>query len=259
MRIIYFLTIAVASLFLIPMNLSADQVRDADSLWNQGVELYNAGKWSEAADAFLEIESMGVESAGLCYNIGNCYFRQDDALGKAILYYERSLKLDPSFDDARFNLSMAQAATLDNIESIPPFVLVTWLRGLMDCLDSNSWAVISLILFVVTAVLLLLFRFGFSLTLRKVSFFTMLITLIFALSSLGFSVASGRDAQSHDEAVVTARDCSVKSAPSQMEKTLFILHEGTKVSVLDNVGQWERVKLGDGREGWVMTDYIETI
>ena len=76
MRIIYFLTIAVASLFLIPVNLSADQVRDADSLWNQGVELYNAGKWSEAADAFLEIESMGVESAGLYYNIGNCYFRQ---------------------------------------------------------------------------------------------------------------------------------------------------------------------------------------
>ena len=252
MRIIYFLTIAVASLFLIPVNLSADQVRDADSLWNQGVELYNAGKWSEAADAFLELESMGVESAGLYYNIGNCYFRQENALGKAILYYERSLKLDPSFEDARFNLSMAQAATLDN-------VLFTWLRGLMDCFNSNSWAVLSLILFVLTAVLLLLFRFGFSLSLRKVSFFASLITLIFALISFGFSVASGRDAQSHDEAVVTARDCSVKSAPSQIEKTLFILHEGTKVSVLDNVGQWERVKLGDGREGWVMTDYIEII
>ena len=259
MRRVYFLTIVVASVFLIPLNLSANEVRNADSLWNQGVELYNAGEWSAAADAFLDIESMGMESASLYYNIGNCYFRQEGTLGKAILYYERSLKLDPSFEDARFNLSMAQTATLDRIETVPPFILVTWLHGLMDCLNSNSWAVISLILFVVTAVLLLLFRFGFSLALRKVSFFASLITFIFALTSLGFSVASGRYALSHDESVVTARDCSVKSAPSQMEKTLFIIHEGTKVSVLDKVGQWERIKLGDGREGWVMTDYIETI
>ena len=63
-----------------------------------------------------------------------------------------------------------------------------------------------------------------------------------------------------DSAIVMRPVVSVKSSPSaEASQDLFVLHEGTKVKVLDTVGRWNNVELADGRQGWIRTDEITVI
>ena len=63
-----------------------------------------------------------------------------------------------------------------------------------------------------------------------------------------------------DSAIVMRPVVSVKSSPSaESSQDLFILHEGTKVQMLDQVGSWTNIELADGRQGWIRTSDIEAI
>ena len=113
---------------------------DVDSLWTRAVEDYTDGRYEAALEGFTSIEEQGFVSADLFYNIGNCYYRLDHYLGKAILYYERALKYDPSYEDAAVNLGIARQYTLDRIDSVPEFILLTWIKALRDAVPSDGWA-----------------------------------------------------------------------------------------------------------------------
>ena len=243
--------LSVASLGLFAQN--------ADSLWRDAVNAYTGGNYEVALRSFSQLESEGYASARLYYNVGNCYYKMGDYLGKAILYYERALLMDPSFEDAQVNLSIAQEYTLDKIESVPEFVFVTYIRNLMKSASSDFWAILSLSLFAITAVLLLLFRFAPSIGVRKISFAVAILTLLLSLSSFFFSVKLNRIQTLENQAVVLAPVSSVKSSPSASEQSLFILHEGTKVDVLDVLGEWIRIELADGRQGWIQKKDMEII
>jgi SH3-like domain-containing protein len=63
-----------------------------------------------------------------------------------------------------------------------------------------------------------------------------------------------------DSAIITRPVVSVKSSPSAEASTdLFILHEGTKVGVIDDVGTWKNIELADGRQGWIKSSDMEVI
>ena len=62
-----------------------------------------------------------------------------------------------------------------------------------------------------------------------------------------------------DEAIVIAPVASIKSSPGDAGKSIFVLHEGTKVSILDDLGEWRKIELSDGRQGWVLDNSIEEI
>jgi uncharacterized protein YgiM (DUF1202 family) len=67
------------------------------------------------------------------------------------------------------------------------------------------------------------------------------------------------DFTTHDTAIIMKPVSSVKSSPDNSGKTLFILHEGTKVKLLEQIGGWQRVELSDGRQGWIISVDIEII
>ena len=121
--------VAVMVLSAHSVSVSAAVDVQADSLWNAGVEAYADGRWQDARQAWSGIEALGLESKELYYNIGNACFKQDDP-AHAILYFERALRLDPSYDDARFNLEYANSMIQDKIESVPEFFLISWTRSL---------------------------------------------------------------------------------------------------------------------------------
>lgn len=235
----------------------ADEVKD--SLWAKGVETYSEGDFEEALKNFSELENLGYASPELYYNIGNCYFKKENFIGKSILYYERALKADPSFDDAENNLVLAQEFTLDRIDVVPEFVLITWIKQFRDCLSSNSWAYISVGLFALLAIFLLLFRFSHSVGLRKTSFAISIIALVFAIISFIFSASLDRKMKNEDEAIIMMPVTSVKSSPSSSQSSLFIIHEGTKVDVIEELGDWSRIELSDGRQGWIVSKDMEII
>ncbi len=246
--LISFCFFAVTSLF----------ARESDSLWVKANNYYSLGEYTNALEYYKQIEKDGYMSANLWYNMGNTYYKlQDD--GKAILCYERALKLDPANGDVKHNLEIAKLKTLDKIDTVPEFILSTWAKDLRNTMSSDRWAWTGVILLVVTALLMLLFRHASTVSKRKISFVCACVVCVAAVISLLFSANLKSKATANDYAIVLAPVSSIKSAPNSTGGNLFILHEGTKIEILENVGQWSRVELSDGRQGWMESKDFETI
>ena len=249
---------ATLLVLLLSLALPAAAQEDVSSLWEKASEAFAAGQWQNALNCYQMIEGEGLVSDDLYYNIGNTFLKlQDNA--HAILYYERALKLNPSHADAAHNLEIVRQMTLDKIDEVPDFILVSWFHNLRQGLSANAWAWITLGLLLLAGILLTVFRSGAPRSLRKVSFILSCIVLVLAIFTFIFSLQQKRAVTRQDSAIVTAPVCSVKSSPAEGGKTVFVLHEGTKVRLLDDVGDWARIEIADGRQGWAQGSTFEII
>ena len=252
---------ALPLLLMLLMPFAADASNDVyvDSLWNSANQAYMEGRWTDAVADYELISGMGLESAALYCNTGDAYFK-DGNVPMAILFYERALKLDPSYEDARYNLQLLNSTIQDRIDPIPDFILKVWAKDICYLMDSDAWAVCFIVLLALTLGLVLLFILGATAAGRRIGFFTGIVTMLLAVASLSFSLWQKNDYMSADDAIVMRPVTSVKSSPSSEASTdLFILHEGTKVTILDVVGNWSNIELADGRQGWLLSRDIETI
>lgn len=251
--------ILIMSMLMIPGLTHAENTAYLDSLWNKGVQAYTDGRWSECTESLKALESVGVVSPELYYNLGNAYFKSGD-YPHAILYYERTLKISLSFEDARINLDFANSLIRDKIDAVPEFVLKSWARKVCYLMPSDFWAVISIVLFAAALALFLVFRLGASRGLRRTGFYCSIVALILSASSFGMARWQRNSYLRADGAIVMKPVASVKSSPSRdSSKDLFVLHEGTKVTVLDTVGEWKNISLSDGRQGWIEESDMEMI
>ena len=246
-------------LLLLPMGLQAQALSYPDSLWNAGVEAYTNGDYASALKDWQDVQATGLMSKELYYNLGNAYFK-DGQIAPAILWYERALRLDPSDDDVRYNLEYARALTQDRIDEVPELFFKQWGRAICYLLPSNAWAVIGLIFLAITVTLVLLFLLGSTPGRRKMGFFAAIVTCLIALLGWQFAQWQRQEAQRQDLAIVMRPVSSVKSSPSPSgAKDLFILHEGTRVRILDNVSGYSQIEIADGRQGWIPVGEIEVI
>ena len=250
----------LALLLLLPAhNISAQSAAYADSLWTAGVSAYSDGDWAGAARAWSDLRALGLESPQLYCNLGDALFKQDD-LAHAILNYERALKLDPSYADARHNLAFAQTQLQDKIEAIPDFFLEVWGRKMCWLLPADTWAALFLVLLAVTLACVLLFLLGRRVAARKTGFIAGIVALVLALLCVSFAFWQRADYRKADSAIITRAVTTVQSAPGRdSAKDLFVLHEGTKVKLLDSVGSWRNIELADGRQGWLPETDLEVI
>ena len=248
----------VAALLSLPLGAQAAESYP-DSLWKAGVEAYTAGDWDRALADWNDVAATGLRSKELYYNLGNAYFKNGET-ARAILNYERASRLDPSDADVRYNLEFARSLTQDRIDEVPEFILKTWIRKMGYLLSSNAWAVLSLVLLALALALVLLFLLGPSAGARRAGFFAGIAALLLALMGWGFARSQKAGAERHDSAIVLRPVTSVTSSPSaDAAKSLFILHEGTKVKVLDVVSGYTDIELSDGRRGWLPSADIEII
>ena len=254
-------TALILALLLPAVAPSARAMTDAEltGLWNSGLEAYQAGHYDLAAQSWQKIIDDGVVSAKVYYNAGNAWFK-GGSVSKAILCYERALKLDPSDKDVRYNLEFARGSVTDKIDNVPEFILKTWARNVSRILPSDAWAWISLVLLAAFLSLLLLFLLGPTPGARRTGFFCGIAALLLSLAAFGFARWIRHDCLSEDAAIVTATVTSVRSAPSSDTSTeLFILHEGTRVQIKEEISGWDNITLADGREGWIASKDIEMI
>ncbi len=228
------------------------------TLWESAGSLYSQGKFDEALVQYQEIAKSGYISEPLLYNIANCYFKEK-RWGKSILYYERALKLNPGSNDIQNNLKLAKEFTIDKIEELPEFILRTWIRDINYLLSSNEWTYASLLFFAITALLLLNFRYGPSTSVRKSSFFASMLSLVIGIIFTLFAWSQRSSYNRRDTAIVMMPVSTVRSSPDGSGNTLFILHEGTKVEMIEQLGNWKRIELADGRQGWISAADLEVI
>ena len=246
-------------MLLMPFAAVASNDVYVDSLWNSANQAYMEGRWADAAADYELISGMGLESASLYCNTGDAYFK-DGNVPMAILFYERALKLDPSYEDARYNLQLLNSTIQDRIDPVPDFILKVWAKDICYLMNSDAWAVCFIVFLALTLALALLFILGATAAGRRAGFFTGIVTLLLAIASLSFSIWQKNDYMSADDAIVIRPVTSVKSSPSSEASTdLFILHEGTKVKILDKVGNWNNIELADGRQGWLLSKDLEII
>lgn len=252
-------TLVVAALLAVGTVSKAEETAYLDSLWNAGVSAYTDGQWENCISTWKFMEGMGVVSPELYYNLGNACFKVKD-YPHAILYYERVLKQNPSYTDARVNLELANSLIQDKIDEVPEFVLKSWARKLSYTMSSNSWAVISLIMFALSLALALLFVRGESASSKRIGFYGFVVTIIFSILSFSLARWQRSTFMKADYAVIVAPVSSAKSSPSaDSSKDLFVLHEGTKVRIIDAIGEWKNISLTDGRQGWIRETDMEVI
>ena len=252
---------AAAALLLmsVPWTADAAAVDYPDSLWAAGTEAYAAGQWKDAADSWQSICDLGIESADLYYNMGNAFFKMDD-YAHAILYYERAKRLDPSNKDIEHNLAFANGFIQDKIEVVPEFFLSAWCRKVCWKLSVDAWAVLFLVFLAAVMACVLTFLLSARPSGRKTGFYGGIAMLLVAIICFSFAMWQHRDAMKNESAIITRAVSSVKSSPgSEAAKDLFVLHEGTKVRLIDEVGGWRNIELPDGRQGWISGSDIEVI
>ena len=257
MKKIFFLSLITGLFSLLTMGNTA-YAQTPEESWIQANELYAAGNFAEAEQLYKTIENSGYVSADLYYNLGNACFKQQ-LWGKAILYYERALRLRPEDKDIEHNLEMANAMIVDKIEAIPEFFLTTWIRNIHSVVGADVWAWCSIGFFAVCLLLALLFFFARSVALRKFSFFIAILALLCCGCCALFAHYQKQELHDQSKAIVMSAVVTVKSSPDNNGKDLFILHEGSKVTLLESLGQWQRIRLTDGRQGWLMGRMLETI
>ena len=221
-------------------------------------DLYSSGNYSDAAKYYEKALNTEGVAAELYYNLGNAYYKSNET-GKSILNYERALRLDPSYDDARTNLELAQLKVVDNIVQTPTFFVGRWVESLIKILTSNQWIILSFLLFLVCLILVFLFIFAPSLFIRRFSFYLGVTLLIISLITFVFSGIRKDQLVNHRDAIVMTGVVTVKSSPDRSGTDLFQLHEGTKVSIKSTLGKWTEIKLGNGNIGWVEQENIEKI
>lgn len=221
-------------------------------------EAYTAGEYETALSIYNSALEMGYESADLYYNVANCHYRKGE-LAASILNYERALKLDPSHEDAKHNLAFAAAKTVDNINVIGNIFLVNWWNAICNIASADTWAMVSIVLFVITLVALSFYIFSRKIWVRKFGFSVSIIALFFTIISL-FSANTRYNVEtSKSQAIVFAQTVTIKSSPDSSGNDLFILHEGTKVNIKSTLGEWVEISTLDGNSGWMPANSIEVI
>lgn len=219
---------------------------------------YQKGNYQQAIRDYEEILKNG-ESAEIYFNLGNAYYRTDN-ITKAVLNYERARLLSPGDDDINFNLQFARSKTIDKITPESEMFFVTWYKSLVNFTSVDNWAKTGILCIVMALLLVLLYLFGPQLMLRKIGFFGGLaFFVIFLLSNL-FAFQQKQGLDNRTGAIIISPSVNIKKTPAKNSADQFVLHEGTRVDIIDKgMTDWRCIRVGDGREGWIETKAIEEI
>jgi tetratricopeptide (TPR) repeat protein len=219
---------------------------------------YSAGSYTAAAELYQKVVDAGYISPELFYNLGNAYFKTDD-YSRAILWYERAKRLDPGSEDINYNLNVANTKISDKIEPLPELFYKRWYNSLVQVFSIDTWARMLVCLFIAGLLCLVIYLASRVLILRKIGFWAAWVLFFLSLISLVFAWSGYSFTKSTSEAIVFAPTITVKSSPDEKSTDLFVLHEGTKVRLLDNISGWYEIRIANGSVGWLPVNSLEKI
>lgn len=249
----------LVSIFILLTPVHAATLQDTVEIWmNEGNSFYQEKKYNEAIDSYQKIIDKNYESATLFYNLGNAYFKNEEN-GMALLWYERALKLDPSNEDIQHNIAFVNQKLDDKIDLLPELFLHRWYVSVASSLTSNQWAVVSIFLFIILLVAILFFLLSHHSWLKSGSIFIIFFSLIIFIFSVLFSYRNSNLSENNPEAIILKSVINGKSTPNESGTDLFVIHEGLKVKITDQLNDWVEIKLPNGEKGWIKYTDLEKI
>ena len=229
-----------------------------ESTLKEAEEAYAKEDYTQAIELYESVLKSYGESAMVYYNLGNAYYKAGK-VAPAILNYERALLLNPGDSDTRFNLQVARQKTVDKIEPIGEFFLRRWIGTVEDVYSADGWAKWGVASFLLFIGCLVLFFFSKWIRLKKIGFFAGICFLLISLVANLFADSQQDKLLHRADAIVFASTVTVKSSPDASGTDLFILHEGTKVTIKSTLGEWSEIQLEDGNVGWMPSKEIQQI
>ena len=232
-----------------------------EAIANMGNVLYKQDNFEAAGEIFsrlAESETDTLLKAGDYYNLGNNLFKQR-RFEEALEAYKNALRLDPSDADAAYNLSVAEARTVNRIEGLPEFFVVSWFRNISHIMTSNGWAVVSILFFALMLAGGVWYLLASTVGQRKAGFTVSAVSLFLFVVAVCVATSQKRDKIDSGRAVVMATAAAVKSSPSVSGKDLFVLGEGVCVSLGEKIGDWRQITIASGDKGWILSEQIEVI
>jgi tetratricopeptide (TPR) repeat protein len=248
----------VSLLFLITLLFcfsSAAFSQQPTELYKSAAQQYKANRFDSAAAQYEKILSQGYRTAEVYYNLGNCYYKLN-TINKAIINYERALKLDPQDEDVQHNLAIANTRVVDKIQPVPTMAILNTWNNFVCAKSSHGWA-----WFAVGFIWLALVFFAIYLFvgIRKLSFALGIIFFVLSVALVSLAAKQSDKEQQSDSAILMVTNSFVKAAPDAGGNDLFMLHEGVKFQILDRVGEWSKIRLADGKVGWIERGSYEKI
>jgi tetratricopeptide (TPR) repeat protein len=245
----------LAIIVFIPLIMLADS---AKTLFDRANEYYAKGEYEMTVSLCDSMIKNNVESAAIYYNLGNAWFKLDD-VPKAIYYYEKAKKLEPNNEDINYNLKIANTKIADRIEAVPEFFLKTWWNKLVYSLNEEQWTSLNIGIFAIFLVFIIIFFISKNPNTKKTSFIISIIFLVLSFLSGIIGFKSYKLKTTHNTAIIFTPTVNVKSAPDEGSSTLFILHQGSKVKLMEGTSTWEKIKIANGSEGWVLKEDFKKI
>lgn len=235
------------ALLFFSLNLFA---QSPEQLMNEANKLYQQQNYEQAIEIYNKVLSQGYESSVLYYNLGNAYFKEGK-LGYAILNYEKGLKLNPDDEDLIYNLKIANARTVDKITEVPKLFFITWWESLITIFSVSGWSIIFIIIFWIFLASIAVYFFSRKISLQRIAFLSGAVSLavVVILAVILFARVNRETNVNHG--ILIEQSYNAKVSPDEKSNDAFVIHEGIKFSLEDQVGNWVKIRLIDGKVGWI--------
>ncbi len=233
-------------------------VAQNDALFDQGNTAYNEGDYEKAITSYMEVLENGQHSAELYFNLGNAHYKRNE-IAASIYFYEKALLLKPNDSEIKNNLGYARNMTLDAIDTMPEMGLSRFYKKLTGIFSFDQWAyaaVVFMILFVVLYIAFSYFKYS---TRKRISFIASLVFLVTSLVSVAFAFLQFNEFQADRPAIVFADEVTIQSDPNDRGQAVFELHEGTKVNVLEDYNDFFKIRIADGKTGWIPKESVKLL
>ena len=229
-----------------------------DQLFEEGNSLYNDVSYTAALEKYQAILESGEHSAELYFNIANAHYKLNN-IAPSIYYFEKAALLKPNDKDIKNNIVFARNMTVDAIDTIPEVGFSKLINNATNTLSFDNWAKLAVAFVILFVLLFIAYDFAYSTQKKRLAFLTSSMSLILALVFLVFAFHKYDIEKNNQPAIVFAQETKIKTEPNLRSNEAFVLHEGTKVQVLESVDNWRKIKLSDGKMGWVIEEDIKML
>jgi tetratricopeptide (TPR) repeat protein len=232
--------------------------QEIDTTFENANAAYNAGQFEKAVMLYKQILETGKHSAELYYNLGNSYYRLNQ-VGESIFYFEKAKQLQPTDEDINVNSSYAQNMAIDAVELLPKSQITQLKDSIIELFSQEGWAYFIVLLAWLLVLFLGLYLWNKIPFIKRTFFISSLVIGFLFIGSLFIAVIKSANTADTTYGILFNEKIEVWAEPNSRAEVLFLLHEGTEIQMLDELQNWQKIRIVNGSEGWIKNAKVRSL